>query len=171
MWTGSPSQHSSGADDLHTRGIPSVVYSRDCLATWSTNVHSIEQGSQVYDTFLEEFRKGYGDIVDNEHCVSSVDIYQSERTIQVLEDMLRACILDLKGSWDEHLPLGEFSYNSSYHASIQMALYEALYGRPCRSPLCWTEVGESYITGLDLIRDTSEKLGLIWKHLLMAQSW
>ena len=70
---------------------------------------------------------------------------QSERTIQVLEDMLRACVLDHKGSWDEHFPLVEFTYNNSYQVSIQMAPYEALYGRPCRSPLCWTEVGESSI--------------------------
>ena len=64
---------------------------------------------------------------------------QSERSVQILEDMLRACVLDLKGSWEEHLPLIEFAYNNSYQASIQMALYEALYGRPCRSPICWTE--------------------------------
>ena len=56
---------------------------------------------------------------------------QLERTIQVLEDMLRACILDLKGSWEEHFPLVEFAYNNSYQASIHMARYEALYGRPC----------------------------------------
>ena len=61
---------------------------------------------------------------------------QSERTIKILEDVLRACVLDLKGSWEEHLPLVEFAYNNSYHASIQMAPYEALYGRPCRSPIC-----------------------------------
>ena len=79
----------------------------------------------------------------------------------MLEDMLRACVLDHKGSWEEHLPLVEFSYNNSYHASIQMAPYEALYGRPCRSPLCWIEVGESSITGPDLIRDTSEMVSLI----------
>ena len=93
---------------------------------------------------------------------------QSERTIQILEDMLRACTLDLKGSWEEHLPLVEFAYNNSYQASIQMAPYEALYGRPCRSPICWTEVGESSITGPDLIRDTSEKVGMIRKRLLTA---
>ena len=63
---------------------------------------------------------------------------QSERTIQVLEDMLRACVLDHKGRWEEHLPLVEFAYNNSYQARIQRAPYEALYGRPCRSPLCWT---------------------------------
>ena len=84
--------------------------------------------------------------------------------------MLRSCVLDLKGSWEEHLPLVEFAYNNSYQASIQIAPYDALYGRPCRSPICWTEVGESSITSPDLIRDTTEKVGLIQKRLLMAQS-
>ena len=79
--------------------------------------------------------------------------------------MLRACVLDFKGSWEEHLPLVEFAYNNSYQASI-----EVLYGRPCRSSIFWKEVGKGSITGLDLIRDTSEKVGLIQKHLLMTQS-
>ena len=95
---------------------------------------------------------------------------QFERTIQVLEDMLRACVMDHKGSWEEHLPLVEFAYNNSYQASIQMAPFEALYGRPCRSPICWTEVGESSITGPGLVRDTSEKVGNIQQRLLTAQS-
>ena len=95
---------------------------------------------------------------------------QSERTIQVLEDMLRACVLDHKGLWEEHLPLVKFVYNNSYQASIQMAPYETLYGRLCRSSLCWTEVGESSITGPDLIRDTSEKVSLIRQRPLMAHS-
>ena len=64
----------------------------------------------------------------------------------------------------------EFAYNNSYQASIQMAPYEALYERLCRSPICWTEVGEHSITGLDLIRDTFEKVDLIRKRLRMAQS-
>ena len=93
---------------------------------------------------------------------------QSERTIQLLEDMLRACILDLNGSWEEHLPLVEFAYNNSYRASIQMAPYEALDGRPCRSLVCWTKVGERPSKGPDLVMDTSEKVELIWKHLLTA---
>ena len=95
---------------------------------------------------------------------------QSERTIQVLEDTLRACVLDHKGVWEEHLPLVEFSYNDSYQASIQMAPYEALYHKPCKSPLCLTEVGESSITGPDLIRDTSEKVSMIRQRLLTTQS-
>ena len=61
---------------------------------------------------------------------------QSERTIQTLEDMLRACVLDFKGIWASHLPLVEFAYNNSYHSSIRAAPYEALYGRKCRSPIC-----------------------------------
>ena len=80
---------------------------------------------------------------------------QFKRTIQVLEDMLRACVLDFKGSWEEHFPMVKFTYNNSYHASIQMTPYEALYGRSCRSPICWTKAGERSITGSDLIRDTS----------------
>ena len=93
---------------------------------------------------------------------------QSERTIQVLEDMLRACVLDHKGSWEKNFPLVEFAYDNRYHSSIQMAPYEALYGGPCRSPICWTEVGESSITGPDLIRDTFEKVSLIRQRLLTA---
>ena len=58
---------------------------------------------------------------------------QVERTIQTLEDMLRSCVIDFKGSWDDHLPLIDFSYNNRYHSSISMAPFEALYGRRCRS--------------------------------------
>jgi hypothetical protein len=72
---------------------------------------------------------------------------QSERTIQILEDMLRACVLDLKGSWANHLFLVEFAYNNSFQSSIGMAPYEALYGRKCRSPICWDEVGVRKILG------------------------
>ena len=83
--------------------------------------------------------------------------------------MLHACVMDLKGSWDEYLPLVEFAYHKSYQASIQMTPYDAFYGRPCRSPICWTEMGEHFITGLDLIRDTSEKVDLIRMRLIKAQ--
>ena len=93
---------------------------------------------------------------------------QSEMTIQVLEDMLQACVLDLKGSWEEYFPLVKFANNNSYQTSIQMAPYEALYGRPCQSPICWTEVGEGFIKGSDLIRHTFENVVLIRKHLLTA---
>ena len=86
----------------------------------------------------------------------------------MLEDMLRTCVLDHKGRG--LIALVEFAYNNSYQASIQMTPYKALYGRSCRSLLCWTEVGESSITGPGLVRDTSEKVSLIRQSLLTAQS-
>ena len=78
---------------------------------------------------------------------------QSERTIQTLEDILRMCVMDLGGSSDDHLPLVEFAYNNSYHSSIEMAPYEALYGRKCRSPLCWDEIRERELTEPEIIQD------------------
>ena len=120
--------------------------------------------------FWKSFQKAMGTQLSMSTAFHPQTNGQSERTIQILEDLLRACVLDLKGSWEEHLPLVEFAYNNSYQVSIQMAPYEALYGGPCRSPICWTEVGESSITGPDLIRDTSEKVGIIQKRLLTAQS-
>ena len=93
-----------------------------------------------------------------------------ERTIQTFEDMLQACVMTFKGGWEEHLPLVEFTYNNSYQASIQMAPYEALYGQPCQSLICWTEVGIRSSIGSDFVKDTSKKVDLIWKRLLKDQS-
>ncbi|GJR43898.1 putative reverse transcriptase domain-containing protein [Tanacetum coccineum] len=94
---------------------------------------------------------------------------QSERTIQTLEDMLRACVIDFGKGWVKHLPLAEFSYNNSYHASIKAAPYEALYGRKCRSPVCWAKVGEAQLTGPELIQETTEKIVLIKQRIQAAQ--
>ncbi|GJZ47499.1 putative reverse transcriptase domain-containing protein [Tanacetum coccineum] len=93
---------------------------------------------------------------------------QSERTIQTLEDMLRACVMEFGGSCDTHLPLVEFSYNNSYHASIECAPFEALYGRKCRSPVIWTEVGESQLIGPELVQETTEKIFQIKERCLNA---
>ncbi|XP_062028654.1 uncharacterized protein LOC133744583 [Rosa rugosa] len=88
----------------------------------------------------------------------------------VLEDMLRACVLDFKGSWEDHLPLIEFSYNNSYHSSIGMAPYEALYGRPCRSPICWAEAGDKVLLGPEIVQETTEKISVIRDRIRTAQS-
>ena len=95
---------------------------------------------------------------------------QAEHTIQTLEDMLRACVLDFKGNWDDHMPLIEFAYNNSYHSSIGMAPFEGLYGRPCRSPIGWFEVGETQILGPNLVHQAIEKVMFIQQHLKTAQS-
>ncbi|GJX49961.1 putative reverse transcriptase domain-containing protein [Tanacetum coccineum] len=83
---------------------------------------------------------------------------QSERTIQTLEDMLRAYVINFGNGWVKHLLLVEFSYNNSYHASIKATQFEALYGRKCRSPICWAEVGEVQLTGPEIVQETTEKV-------------
>nr|GEV50145.1 putative reverse transcriptase domain-containing protein [Tanacetum cinerariifolium] len=83
---------------------------------------------------------------------------QSERIIQTLEDMLRACVIDFGKGFEKHLPLVEFSYNNSYHASIKASPFEALYGRKCRSPICLDEVGDVQLTGPEIIHETTGKI-------------
>ena len=92
-----------------------------------------------------------------------------ERTIQTLEDMLRACVLQFKGSWDRHLPLMEFAYNNSYQSSIEMAPYEALYGRKRRTPLCWDEVGERKLLGPEIVQVMTDNVKVIIDRLKIAQ--
>ncbi|KAK8701433.1 hypothetical protein V6N13_019820 [Hibiscus sabdariffa] len=81
---------------------------------------------------------------------------QSERVIQILEDMLRACVIDFGKNWEKSIPLVEFSNNNSYQTSIQMAPFEALYGRKCRTPLCWSKLGEKKVLGPQMIQDTEK---------------
>jgi hypothetical protein len=95
---------------------------------------------------------------------------QLEWTIQTLEDMLCTCVLSWKGCWEDHLALAEFAYNNNYHTTIEMAPYEALYGRRCVSSLCWETSGEKAFVGLDWIQHTTEKIKGIQQSLLTAQS-
>ncbi|GJS32676.1 putative reverse transcriptase domain-containing protein [Tanacetum coccineum] len=94
---------------------------------------------------------------------------QSEHTIQTLEDMLRACVIDFGGSGDTHLPLAEFLYNNSYHSSIQCAPFEALYGRKCRSPVLWAKIEESQLIEPEMIQETTDKVVLIKERLKSAR--
>ena len=84
--------------------------------------------------------------------------------------MLRACVIDFGGHWDNFLPLAEFLYNNSYHSRIDMAPYEALYGRRCRSPIGWFDAFEVRPWGTDLLRDSLEKVKSIQEKFLAAQS-
>ena len=95
---------------------------------------------------------------------------QSERTIQILEDMLRACVLDFGGNWEKYLPLAEFAYNNSHQSTIGMPPFEALYDRKCRSPICWEEMGDRTLFGTDIVQETTEKIWIIRKRMKAAQS-
>ncbi|WMV50993.1 hypothetical protein MTR67_044378 [Solanum verrucosum] len=84
--------------------------------------------------------------------------------------MLRGCVINFKGNWDDHLPLIEFAYNNSYHSSIQTTPYEALYGRRCKSLIGWFEVGETGLIGPNLVHQAMEKMKFIQERLKMAHS-
>ncbi|GJZ77363.1 putative reverse transcriptase domain-containing protein [Tanacetum coccineum] len=130
----------------------------------------LDRDSHYTSRFWKSLQKALGTNLDMNTAYHPQMDGQSERTTKTLKDMLRACVINFGSSWDRHLPLVEFSYNNSYHASIKAAPYEALYGRKCRSPVCWSEVGESQLTSLELIRETTEKIVQIKNRLLTARS-
>ncbi|GJY47320.1 putative reverse transcriptase domain-containing protein [Tanacetum coccineum] len=119
--------------------------------------------------FWQTLQKALGTRLDMSTIYHPQTDRQSERTIQTLEDMLRACVIDFGGSWDSHLPLAEFSYNNSHHSSIRCALIEALYGRKCRLPVLWAEIGESRLIGPEWVQETTDKVVLIKKRLKAAR--
>ena len=95
---------------------------------------------------------------------------QTERVNQILEDMLRARVLEFEGKWKDDFPLVEFSYNNSYQSTIRMAPFEALYGKKCRNPLCWSDLDEALIIGPERIQETVETIRRIRDHIRVAQS-
>nr|GEW96365.1 putative reverse transcriptase domain-containing protein [Tanacetum cinerariifolium] len=108
--------------------------------------------------FWKSLNKALGTRLDMSTAYHPQTDGQSKRTIQTLKDMLRACVLDFGKGWGRHLPLLEVSYNNSYHTSIKASPFEALYGRKCRSPICWAEVGDSQLTGPEIMHETTEKI-------------
>jgi len=130
----------------------------------------LDRGPHFTSQFWVKFQEAMGTKVQLSTTFHPQTDGQSERTIQILEDMLRACVMDFGVGWSKFLPLVEFAYNNSYQASIEMAPYKALYGRKCRSPVCWFEVGEKRLMGSELIQITSKKIEVIRQELQTAQS-
>ncbi|KAA3471431.1 Retrotransposon protein [Gossypium australe] len=116
---------------------------------------------RVKQTFLQQ-------ICEAQKNDEKLQAKQVKAEHQVLEDMLQCCVLEFEGNWEKYLPLIEFAYNNSYQSSIKMAPYEALYGRKCRTPLYWTELNEKKLYGVDLIRETEEKVNMIRNSLKAA---
>ena len=117
-----------------------------------------DRGTQFTSKFWKTLHAELGTRLDLSTAFHPQTDGQSERTIQVLEDMLRACVIEFGDHWDSFLPLAEFSYNNSYHSSIDMAPFEALYGRRCRSPIGWFDAFEVRPWDTDLLRDSIEKV-------------
>nr|GFA63098.1 reverse transcriptase domain-containing protein [Tanacetum cinerariifolium] len=121
--------------------------------------------------FWKTLQKSLGVRLDMSTAYNPQTDGQNKRTIQTLEDMLRACVIDFGGSWDVHLPLVEYSYNNGYHLSIQCGPFKALYGRKCRSPILWAEIRESRLIGSELLQETTNKVALIKEKLKVVRDF
>nr|GEW97004.1 reverse transcriptase domain-containing protein [Tanacetum cinerariifolium] len=126
-----------------------------------------DRDGRFTSSFWKSFQKALGTDLSMSTAYHLETDGQSERTIQTLEDMLRASVIDFRKGWVKHLPLAKFSYNNNYHARIKAAPYEAHYGRKCRSHVCWAKVRESQLTGPEMIKETTENIVLI-KHRIQA---
>ncbi|GJY74207.1 reverse transcriptase domain-containing protein [Tanacetum coccineum] len=120
------------------------LYLKEVVSRHEVLVSIISDRDSRFTSHLWQLlQKALGTQLDMSTAYHSQTDSQSERTIQTLEDMIYACVIDFGKGWDRHLSLVEFSYNNSYHTSIKATPFEALYGHKCRSPVCWTEVGDS----------------------------
>jgi hypothetical protein len=129
-----------------------------------------DQGVQFIAHFWEQLQSALGTKLIRSSAYHPQTDGQTKRVNQILEDMLRACIIHYGTSWDKCLTLADFSYNNSYQSSLQMAPFEALYGRRCRTPLSWSETGERKIFGPDLVVKAEDKVKVIQTNLKIAQS-
>jgi hypothetical protein len=141
---------------LSLHGIPKTIVS--------------DRGPQFVSKFWKELHKSLGTKLLHSSAYHPQTSGQTERVNQILEDMLRACVLEFQQKWDNCLPLVEFSYNNSYQESIKMAPFEALYGRRCRTPLNWSEPGERSFFRPDMVKETEEKVQRIIHNLKEAQA-
>ena len=129
-----------------------VVYQQDSQASWSPVSIVSDRDPRFTSHFWHNFQNAMGTELHMSSAYHLQSDGQSERTIQILEDMLRACCLNWKGNWADYVSLVEFVYNNSYQASIGMAPFEALYDCLCRSSLCWEKVGDRLIQALELVQ-------------------
>nr|GEV37843.1 putative reverse transcriptase domain, ribonuclease H-like domain, aspartic peptidase domain protein [Tanacetum cinerariifolium] len=129
----------------------------------------LDRNSHFTCSFWQSMQSALGTQLDMSTTNHPETDGQSERTLQTLKDMLRACVIDFGKGWEKHLPLVEFSYNNSYHASIKAAPFEALYGRKCRSPVCWAKVVDVQLMGPEIIHETTKKIVQIRQRLQVAR--
>ncbi|GJX67802.1 putative reverse transcriptase domain-containing protein [Tanacetum coccineum] len=146
------------------------LYNKEIISRHGVLISIISNhDSHFTSKFWQPLQKALGTQLDMSTAYHPETDGQSKRTIQTLEDMHRACVIDFGKGWKKHLPLVEFSYNNSYHASIKAAPFEALYGQKCRSPVCWAKVGDVQLTGPEIIHETTEKIVQIRQRLQAAR--
>jgi hypothetical protein len=129
-----------------------------------------DRGTQFTSHFLQQLHEALGAHLKFSSAYHPLTDGQTERTNQIMEDMLRACALQDKIGWDKILPYVEFSYNNRYQASLKMSPFEALYGRNCRTPLHWDQPSERQVFGPDILLEAEENIRMILENLKAAQS-
>jgi hypothetical protein len=139
---------------VHLHGIPKTIIS--------------DRGAQFVARFWEQLQDALETKLIRSSAYHPQTDGQTKRVNQILEDMLRACVLQYDKNWDKCLSLAEFSYNNSYQTSLKMAPFEALYGRRCRTPLSWSQTGERKIFGPDLVIEAEDKVKIIQNNLKAA---
>jgi hypothetical protein len=146
------------------------IYHKEIVKLHGIPRKSIRQENPVHLQILDEPSASHGHQARLQHRLSPQIDGQTERVNKVLEDLLRAYVLTFDRNWESSLPYAEFSYNNSHQASIKMSPFEALYGRKCQTPLMWSMVGEKTLEGPAFVKEAEEKVALIRKRLLEAQS-
>jgi hypothetical protein len=127
-----------------------------------------DRGPQFTAKFWQSLHKSLGTQLDYSTAFHPQTDGQTERVNQILEDLLRACVLAYGSDWEKSLSYAEFTYNNSHQASLQMSPFEALYGRKCRTPLMWSETGERSYFGPDSIIEAEENVAKIRENLKIA---
>ncbi|GJY89667.1 putative reverse transcriptase domain-containing protein [Tanacetum coccineum] len=146
------------------------LYTDEIVAHHGVHVSIIlDRDAEFTSRLWQTFQKALGMRLDMSTAYHPQIDGQSERTIQMLEDMLRACVIDFGSSWEVHLLLAEFSYNNSYHTSIRCAPFIALYGRKCRSLVLWAEIRDGSLSGPELVQETTDKVVVIKEKLKAAR--
>src|SRR3954468_23176217 len=159
------------SERLHlSSSVGGVVYRKSCIFAWHPKKISSDRGSLFTSKFWQAFQKAIGTTVVFSTAYHPQTSGQVERVNQILEDMLRACVISFGMKWEECLPYADFSYNNSYQASLQAAPFEVLYGRKCRTPLNWSEAGERQLLGPDIVQEAEDRVKVIREHLKAAQS-
>ncbi|GKC91058.1 putative reverse transcriptase domain-containing protein [Tanacetum coccineum] len=146
------------------------LYLNEIIARHGVSISIISnRDSRFTSRFWQSMQEALGTQLDMSAAYHPRTDGQSQRTIQTLEDMLKACVIDFGGSWDFYLPMVEFSYNNSYHSSVRCTPFEALYGRKCRLPILWVEVGEGQLIGPEIVQETTKKISHIKDRLKTAR--
>ncbi|KAG8503263.1 hypothetical protein CXB51_001214 [Gossypium anomalum] len=146
--------------DTNEEGLVSqIVYGGDCSTSWSPVSIISDRDPRFTSRFWQKLHEALGTQLNFSTVFYPQTDGQVERVIRILEDMLRGCVIDFRGSWEDYLPLAEFAYNNSYQVSIRMTPYEALYRRRCGTPSCWTELGERQVLGLELRKEIEYSVG------------